>query len=176
MSKKTEYVSNKEQERDKEELENLKLGYEQCQENYRNQQSRHKSADEKLNMLLVFNGAIVALLIIILPIDKLSITKVILNYIFLLLFAISMITTLVFIIIGLFPRKTTFVDNETYVNPKLYQCTNYEFYGKFIALYKEANKNFCEVIEKKHLYGKRAMVITFFNIIFIFALIIIKII
>ena len=60
------------EERDKQELENLKQGYTHCKEIYNIQRERFKTSDEKLNMLLVFNAAILALLITIIPFNQLT--------------------------------------------------------------------------------------------------------
>ena len=162
--------------RDKEEQENLRLGYEQSKETYRYQQERHKAADEKLNMLLVFNSAAFALLIVVLPIENYNCIKSTLLYTFLVLFVLSMLMTFIFILIGIFPRETKFSDNSNYINPKTYQCTNIEFYGKFIKMYQEANDGFHDVIEKKLFYGKFALISSIFNIVFILTLLVIKMI
>ena len=47
--------------------ENLKDGYEQIKIIYQIQSERLKTSDEKLNMLLVFNAAIIALIIVVIP-------------------------------------------------------------------------------------------------------------
>lgn len=51
-------------------IENLKDGYEQIKIIYQIQADRLKTSDEKLNMLLVFNAAIIALLTIVVPFSE----------------------------------------------------------------------------------------------------------
>lgn len=161
--------------RDGQELENLRQGYQHCKEIYNIQRERFKSADEKLNMLLVFNGAILALLIIVLPIGDMSCVLKTLIYTFMTIFSINMLLTLIVIIVGMFPRKTSFISNDNYVDAKFYQCTNVEFYGKMIGCYTEYNNQISNKAENKHFFGKFAMICTILNIIFMFAMIIIKI-
>ena len=68
------------------EIENLKIGYKLLENDLSSQFDRLKNADEKLNMLLVFNAAILALLTIIFPINELSSLKFILFIVFLAFF------------------------------------------------------------------------------------------
>ena len=56
--------------KDLEELENLKMGYAALNEDYKIQIERLKTADQKSNMLLVFNAAILALLVAVLPLNE----------------------------------------------------------------------------------------------------------
>ncbi len=163
-------------ERDKQELENLKQGYIHCKEIYNIQRERFKAADEKLNMLLVFNGAILALLITIIPFNQLLCCLRTLMYIFLILFSLSMLITLISIILGLYPRKTTFIDNNNYINDDFYHCTNIEFLGKMIGQFTNYNNDMSKKTEQKHFFNKIAMISTTINILLMFVLIIIKII
>lgn len=164
------------EERDKQELENLKQGYTHCKEIYNMQRERFKASDEKLNMLLVFNAAIFALLITIIPFNQLSYCLKTLMYIFLILFGLSMLITLILIICGLYPRKTTFIDNNNYTNDKFYHCTNVEFFGKMIGQFTNYSNDMNKRTEQKHFFNKIAMIFTTINILLMFILITIKII
>lgn len=164
------------EERDKQELENLKQGYAHCKEIYNIQRERFKASDEKLNMLLVFNAAILALLITIIPFNQLSCCLKTLMYTFLILFGVSILITLISIICGLYPRKTTFIDNNNYINDEFYHCTNVEFYGKMIGQFALYNNDMSKKAEQKHFFNKIAMISTTINILLMFVLIIIKII
>ena len=164
------------EERDKQELENLKQGYTHCKEIYNIQRERFKASDEKLNMLLVFNAAIFALLITIIPFNQLSYCLKTLMYIFLILFGLSMLITLTLIICGLYPRKTTFIDNNNYINDEFYHCTNVEFFGKMIGQFTNYNNCIHKKIEQKYLFYKIALIFTSINILSMVMLIIIKMI
>lgn len=126
------------EERDKQELENLKQGYTHCKEIYKIQRERFKASDEKLNWLLIFN-ALVLLITINISLNQLFGCVKILMYIFLILFGLSMLITLILIICGLYPRKTTFIDNNNYINEQFYRCTDVEFFGKMIGQFTNYN-------------------------------------
>lgn len=164
------------EERDAQELENLKEGYQNCKETYNKELERFKDTDAKLNMLLVFNAAILALLTIVFPLGEMNCVLKTLFYVFLTVFSISMLTTLISIILGLFPRKTPFIDSNSYLEPELYQYTSVEFYCQLIASYVQHNNMIGEKIEKKHFLNRLAMVCTIFNIVFMFTMIIFTII
>lgn len=162
-------------ERDKQELENLKQGYIQCKETYKMQRERFKNSDEKLNWLLIFN-ALVLLITINISLNKLFGCVKTLMYIFLILFGLSMLITLILIICGLYPRKTTFIDNNNYTNDKFYHCTNVEFFGKMIGQFTNYNNCIHKKIEQKYLFYKIALIFTSINILSMVMLIIIKMI
>lgn len=71
---------------------------------YNPKQENLITADKNLNMLLVFNAAILALLTIVFPINLLLQARFIVAIIFITLFMTSMVLTLVMIIIAIFPR------------------------------------------------------------------------
>lgn len=162
-------------ERDKQELENLKQGYIQCKETYKMQRERFKNSDEKLNWLLIFN-ALVLLITINISLNKLFGCVKTLMYIFLILFGLSMLITLILIICGLYPRKTTFIDNNNYTNDKFYHCTNVEFFGKMIGQFTNYSNDMNKRTEQKYLFYKIALIFTSINILSMVMLIIIKMI
>lgn len=161
-------------ERDKQELENLKQGYTHCKEIYRMQRKRFKALDEKLNWLLIFN-ALVLLITTNISLNQLFGDVKTLMYIFLILFGLSMLITLTLIICGLYPRKTTFIDNNNYINDEFYHCTNVEFFGKMIGQFSNYNNCIHKKIEQKYLFYKIALIFTSINILSMVMLIIIKI-
>lgn len=163
------------EERDKQELENLKQGYIQCKETYKMQRERFKNSDEKLNWLLIFN-ALVLLITINISLNKLFGCVKTLMYIFLILFGLSMLITLTLIICGLYPRKSIFIGNNNYINDEFYHCTNVEFFGKMIGQFSNYNNCIHKKIEQKYLFNKLAMIFTNINILLSFILIIIKMI
>ena len=162
-------------ERDKQELENLKQGYTHCKEIYRMQRKRFKALDEKLNWLLIFN-ALVLLITTNISLNQLFGDVKTLMYIFLILFGLSMLITLTLIICGLYPRKTTFIDNNNYINDEFYHCTNVEFFGKMIGQFSNYNNCIHKKIEQKYLFYKIALIFTSINILSMVMLIIIKMI
>ncbi|MBR6778758.1 MAG: hypothetical protein IKM43_01210 [Clostridia bacterium] len=163
------------EERDAQELENLKVGYQHCKDEYNMQNDRFKSADAKLNMLLVFNVALLALLTIAFPLGEKSNVINILFYIFLSLFAVSMLITLISIIMGLFPKTINYIMPENFIDDKFYHCTNLQFYGKMIGCYTEYNIEMNKKIERKHLLNRLAMISSIFNIVFMFVIILITV-
>lgn len=164
-------------ERDKQELENLKQGYIHCKEIYNMQRERFKASDEKLNWLLIFNALIlVSLITINISLNQLFGCVKTLMYIFLILFGLSMLITLILIICGLYPRKTTFIDNNNYINDEFYHCTNVEFFGKMIGQFTNYNNCIHKKIEQKYLFYKIALIFTSINILSMVMLIIIKMI
>lgn len=164
------------EERDKQELENLKQGHQHCKEIYDILLDRFKAADTKSNMLLVFNAAILTLLTIIFPLSVDSDIIKILIYIFLSLFCIDMFIALTLIIISLFPRGIPLTHYDNFIHKKFYKCTNIEYYDKMIDAYVNHNKEMKSIIQKKHRYNKPAMFCTMINIALMFIMIILSII
>ena len=138
------------------------------------QRERFKNSDEKLNWLLIFN-ALVLLITTNISFDQLFGCVETLMYIFLILFDLSMLITLILIICGLYPRKTTFIDNNNYINDEFYHCTNVEFFGKMIGQFSNYNNCIHKKIEQKYLFYKIALIFTSINILSMVILIIIKI-
>ena len=101
---KIQFMDNEQSSKDLEELENLKMGYAALHEDYKIQIERLKTADEKSNMLLVFNAAIVALLILVFPLNETSKAIFVLSIITLALFISSMMLTLIMIIVAIFHK------------------------------------------------------------------------
>lgn len=158
------------------EVENLKIGYELLQNDLSSQVERLKTADEKLNMLLVFNAAILALLTIVFPINLLSQTRFILAIIFLTLFMISMVLTLVMIIIAIFPRSIPRIADTNYVDVTFYHCSSTNFLGKIMGECRRTIEKTHKIAEKKYCFTKASMILTIINIGLMIALIFIKII
>ena len=158
------------------EVENLKIGYELLQNDLSSQVERLKTADEKLNMLLVFNAAILALLTIVFPINLLSYARFILAIIFLTLFMTSMVLTLVMIIIAIFPRSIPRIADTNYVDGTFYHCSSTNFLGKIMGECQRTIEKTHKIAEKKYCFTKASMILTIINIWLMIALIFIKII
>jgi len=169
---KEENIDRIKNDRDLEEKENLKTGFLQIKESYFNQLERFKNADEKLNMILVFNAAILALNIVLFPLD-LSEQLLNLFIIFISTFGVLMFLTLILIFLGLFPKTVNHIDDNVFADEKTYQCDNIHYYGKFIKSYLEAIKSIRKATEKKHNIGKIANILTILNVIFMAVLIVI---
>lgn len=163
----------KREQRDKEELENLKLGYAALNEDYRIQTERLKTADEKNNMLLVFNAAILALLTIVFPLNESARELFVLSIILFTLFMVSIIITVTMIIVAIYPRKTQHLSHKSFVNADFYHRTTIEFMGQIMRQQSESIKSMHETAEKKFMYAKIAIITTFINIALISMLIIV---
>ena len=155
--------------------ENLKDGYEQIKTIYQIQSERLKTSDEKLNMLLVFNAAIIALIIVIIPFPDSGVRNI-LSIILFSIFTVSMLLTVTCIFIGLFPKKLDFIDSKNYTDANQYNCTREQYIGKYMSGYESAIESVASAAEKKQTMIKHSMVETIVNIVLIVALIIIKVI
>ena len=155
--------------------ENLKDGYEQIKTIYQIQADRLKTSDEKLNMMLVFNAAIIALLIVVIPFPETGVRSVLSIALFS-IFAACMLITVICIFIGLFPRKLDFIDVKNYTNANQYNCTREEHIGKYMSGYEAAIESVANVAEKKQTMIKHSMIETLVNIVLIVAMIVIKVI
>ena len=155
--------------------ENLKDGYEQIKTIYQIQAERLKTSDEKLNMLLVFNAAIIALIITVIPFPDGGIRNI-LSIILFSIFTVSMLLTVICIFIGLFPKKLDFIDTKNYTNANQYNCTREQYIGKYMAGYESAINSVAGAAEKKQTMIKHSMIETIVNIVLIVAMIIIKVI
>ena len=153
--------------------ENLKDGYEQIKTIYQIQAERLKTSDEKLNMLLVFNAAIIALIITVIPFPDGGIRNI-LSIILFSIFTVSMLLTVICIFIGLFPKKLDFIDTKNYTNANQYNCTREQYIGKYMAGYESAIDSVAGAAEKKQTMIKHSMIETIVNIVLIVAMIIIK--
>ena len=153
--------------------ENLKDGYEQIKTIYQIQSERLKTSDEKLNMLLVFNAAIIALIIVIIPFPDSGVRNI-LSIILFSIFTVSMLLTVTCIFIGLFPKKLDFIDSKNYTDANQYNCTREQYIGKYMSGYESAIESVASAAEKKQTMIKHSMVETIVNIVLIVALIIIK--
>ena len=155
--------------------ENLKDGYKQIKTIYQIQAERLKTSDEKLNMLLVFNAAIIALIITVIPFPDGGIRNI-LSIILFSIFTVSMLLTVICIFIGLFPKKLDFIDTKNYTNANQYNCTREQYIGKYMAGYESAIDSVAGAAEKKQTMIKHSMIETIVNIVLIVAMIIIKVI
>ena len=155
--------------------ENLKDGYKQIKTIYQIQAERLKTSDEKLNMLLVFNAAIIALIITVIPFPDGGIRNI-LSIILFSIFTVSMLLTVICIFIGLFPQKLDFIDTKNYTNANQYNCTREQYIGKYMAGYESAIDSVAGAAEKKQTMIKHSMIETIVNIVLIVAMIIIKVI
>lgn len=162
--------------KEEQEKQNLIQGFELIKNQYALQLERLRCADEKSNMILVFNGAILALLIAVLPFDFIEKPKFIASIIIFSFFIVSVLITIASIFIGLYPKQLSQIDMENYSNTDTYQCEAEQFFGKFIAAYKCAMESLQSVIEQKHKMNKVAMVFTSVNLVLMISMIIIKII
>ena len=156
-------------------VENLKDGYEQIKTIYQIQADRLKTADEKLNMLLVFNAAIIALLTVVVPFPETVACKT-LSLILFFAFIGFVFATVICIFIGLFPRKLDFIDAKNYTNADQYNCTREQYMGKYTSGYVTAIESIANAAEKKQAMIKCSMVQTVINIVLIVAMIIIKVV
>ena len=161
--------------KDLDELENLKMGYAALNEDYKIQIERLKTADQKSNMLLVFNAAILALLVAVLPLNESARAIFILSVIALTLFIVSMILTLITIIVAIFPRKTTNLSSKSYTTAEFYHRSNQKFMGQIMGQFNQSITELHKVTEHKFLCQKVAMIATLGNIAFMAALIILNI-
>lgn len=161
--------------KDLEELENLKIGYSALNEDYKIQIERLKTADQKSNMLLVFNAAILALLAAVLPLNESTRAIFILSVIALTLFITSMILTLITIIVAIFPRKTTNLSSKSYTTADFYHCSNQKFMGQIMGQLNQSITELHNITEHKFLGQKMAMIATMGNIVFMVALIVLNI-
>lgn len=155
--------------------ENLKDGYEQIKTIYQIQSERLKTSDEKLNMLLVFNAAIIALIIAVIPFPDSGIRNI-LSIILFSIFTTSMLLTVICIFIGLFPKKLDFIDSKNYTDANQYNCTREQYIGKYMSGYESAIESVASAAEKKQTMIKHSMIETIVNIVLIVALIIIKVV
>ena len=155
-------------------LSTLELGYDFILNDYKSQIQRFDKADDKANMLLVYNAALFTVLPFIFPFNNLPIEKLIALSVFSCLFFLTIITTLVTIIISIFPRTISNVINEAFINPKLYDHTSEEILSSLIKTYKSAADSIGETIEKKHKHNKITMCLTIVNVIFLVIMCIIK--
>lgn len=155
--------------------ENLKDGYEQIKSIYQIQSERLKTSDEKLNMLLVFNAAIIALIITVIPFPSSGVRNI-LSVILFSVFTISMLLTIICIFIGLFPKKLDFIDTKNYTDANQYNCTRQQYIGKYMTGYASAIESVSGAAEKKQTMIKHSMIQTIVNIVLIVAMIIIKVI
>lgn len=160
--------------RDDEELENLKLGYAALNDDYRTQLERLKTTDEKSNMLLVFNAAIFALLITVLPLNESVHAIYILSIITLTLFMASTVLTLSMIIVSIYPRKTKHLSHNTYTDHEFYHRSTIEFMGKVMAATRQSIESIHQTVEKKIFFTKVAVVLTFVNVALVWILIILN--
>lgn len=160
--------------RDEEELENLKLGYATLNEDYRIQTERLKTADEKTNMLLVFNAAILALLTIVFPLNESAHMLFVLSIILFALFLASIFFTVTMIIIAIYPRKTQHLSHKSFVDADFYHRTTIEFMGQIMRHQTESIESMHKTAEKKFTYTKVAIITTFINIALISMLIIVS--
>ena len=155
--------------------ENLKDGYEQIKIIYQIQSERLKTSDEKLNMLLVFNAAIIALIIVVIPFPNSGVRNI-LSIILFSIFTVSIFLTVICIFIGLFPKKLDFIDSKNYTDANQYNCTREQYIGKYMSGYESAIESVTGVAEKKQTRIKYSMIETIVNIVLIVAIIIIKVI
>ena len=144
--------------------ENLKDGYEQIKTIYQIQSERLKTSDEKLNMLLVFNAAIIALIIVIIPFPDSGVRNI-LSIILFSIFTVSMLLTVTCIFIGLFPKKLDFIDSKNYTDANQYNCTREQYIGKYMSGYESAIESVASAAEKKQTMIKHSMVETIVNIV-----------
>ncbi|HPG92468.1 MAG TPA: hypothetical protein PK675_03575 [Clostridia bacterium] len=158
--------------RDLEEKENLKTGFLQIKEGYFNQLERLKTGDEKLNMILVFNAAILALNIVLFPLD-LNGMLLIFFIAVISIFGISIFSTVILTLVGIFPRKIRSIDDCVFAEAEKYHCTNIEYYGKFISGYLDAIQSIKKSTEIKYKIIQVAIVLTVINMALIVLLIII---
>ena len=159
--------------KDNDAIENLKDGYEQIKTIYQIQAERIKTSDEKLNMLLVFNAAIIALIIAVIPFPNSGVRNII-SIILFSIFTVCMLLTVTCIFIGLFPRKLDSIDAKNYTDANQYNCTRQQYIGKYMAAYESAIESVASTSEKKQTMIKHAMIETMVNIVVIVAMIIIK--
>ena len=156
-------------------IENLKDGYERIKTVYQIELERLKTSDEKLNMMLVFNAAVIALLIVVIPFPESGVLKS-LSIILFLLFSVSMILTVMCIFIGLFPRKISTIAIKNYTNANQYNCTREQYIGKYMSGYEAAIESVSKAAEKKQTMIKHSMIETIINIFLIVAMIVVKVV
>lgn len=154
-------------------IENLKDGYERIKTIYQIELERLKTSDEKLNMMLVFNAAVIALLIVVIPFPESGVLNG-LSIILFLLFSVSMILTVMCIFIGLFPRKISTIAIKNYTNANQYNCTREQYIGKYMSGYEAAIESVAKAAEKKQTMIKHSMIETIINILLIVAMIVVK--
>ncbi len=155
--------------------ENLEDGYEQIKNIYKIQVDKLKTSDEKLNILLVFNAAILALLIILIPFPNEQ-SKRILSLVIFSIFTVSILITVICVFIGLFPKKLPVIDIKNFTRASQYNCTREEYIGKYMAGYESMVENVMASAGKKQTIIKHSMVETIVNIVLIVMLILIKIV
>lgn len=169
-------IEDEQQKIDKQEYENLKMGYDALNEEYKVQTERLNLADQKSNMLLVFNAAILALLILAFPIADKTRAQLVVSVIFLCLFFVSIILTLTMIILSIFPRKTEHLSHYSFITADFYHCTNIEFMGKIMGQKSRTIDLIHRLTERKFLYIKIATITTVINIFLIVILVSLKVI
>ena len=156
-------------------IENLKDGYDQIKNIYQIESERLKTSDEKLNMMLVFNAAIIALLIVVIPFPVNSVRNVF-SIILFSLFSVSMILTVACIFIGLFPRKLSTIAIKNYTDASQYNCTREQYIGKYMSGYESAIESVANAAEKKQTMIKHSMIETIINILIVVAMIVVKVV
>ncbi len=157
------------------EFENLKEGYEQVKHLYDIELDKLKTSDDKINMILVFNAAILALLFSVIPFPTNKV-KMIISFILFGLFILSMILTLIFIFIAFKPRNVYSIEPSSFIDPNTYNCSKEEFIGKYTKGYVNSIDSISRLAEIKQGLIKKCMYTTIFNILLMVVMIIIKVI
>jgi len=141
---------------------------------YDNNCDRQKSADGKLNMILVFNASIIVALGVVLPFDKTPSYLFTLSIVFFSCLMLSMIVGLSLITFGIFPRKNLCINTDSFVEDNNFDCDKQDLIKAFIAKYKDVNVSLSKNIEIKYLCCKISMVCAIISIAMLIALIVVK--
>jgi len=118
---------------------NLEITLEIAKSSYGEALDRLRNVESKFNMLLVYVGALLAGLTVILPFpDNFSCTEIALSNIFLGLYFVFIFSASISILIGLIPRKLVIMSNDAFVDMDRIQQEKKDLLGSFIQGYKDA--------------------------------------
>lgn len=148
------------------EISNLQIGFKCLEQEMKNEADRFKTADEKANMFLVFNAAILILFTIIFPLPHYDKHQVVIVFwcIFALLCA-SLTSTVILIVAVIFPRSYNVLNENNYVVATFYHCSSVEFIGKIMKEHSDSLKELIKIADKKFTLLNSAMILTIVNII-----------
>ncbi|MCH5152168.1 MAG: hypothetical protein J1F65_05895 [Clostridiales bacterium] len=156
----------------KAEIANLKMGYACLEKEVQSEFDRFKTADEKANMFLVFNAAILALFIIIFPLPEFSMCRKNIFWILFTVLCMSLATTVILIIISIFPRTYSRIDASNLLEAEFYQCSSEEFIGNIMVGHSDMLEELYYIVDKKFKLLTGAMILTILNISLIVILLI----
>ena len=157
---------------EQEKLSNLQVGYNHLEKQYESKVEIITKIDEKVNMFLVFNAAIIVLLTIVFPLPNLPCLKTVLSWVVFSLFSISMILSVLFSVLAIFPRSVYSVSSGYMTDFTIYSVQSIDFLKDMMISYNKFIERLDAVLLKKSKYMRISIIFTVLNFILMIALII----